>query len=175
MPSPRFIFTPIYCDSGELHELQQAGRRDTTRSFGMRSKVCIGWAASAVTPGRRSLEWTSSGRATRTKSLLSLGQTKCHDVSSNEGVVITTPSDQTHSSQGTPSRSCTLCPAATPAHGHRITTCTSHTPPRALNRQPLTTQHLVFGREIAARGPCRSTVGLRRGDRVAGRVSRHCH
>ena len=44
-------------DSGEL---QQAGRRDTTRSFGMRSKVCVGWAASAVTPGRRSL----NGRAT---------------------------------------------------------------------------------------------------------------
>ena len=44
-------------DSGEL---QQAGRRDKTRSFGMRSKVCIGWVASAVTPGRRSLEWTST-------------------------------------------------------------------------------------------------------------------
>ena len=26
----------------------------------MGSEVCIGWAASAVTPGRRSLEWTSS-------------------------------------------------------------------------------------------------------------------
>ena len=43
-------------DSGEL---QQAGRRDTTRSFGMSSKVCVGWAASAVTPGRQSL----NGRA----------------------------------------------------------------------------------------------------------------
>ena len=41
-------------------ELQQAGRRDTTRSFGMRSKACIDWAASAVTRGLRSLEWTST-------------------------------------------------------------------------------------------------------------------
>ena len=52
-------------DSGEL---QQAGRRDTTRSFGMRSKVCIGWVASAVTPGRRSLEWTSSVGRLRARS-----------------------------------------------------------------------------------------------------------
>ena len=44
-------------DSGEL---QQAGRRDTTRSFGVRSKACIDWAASADTLGRRSLEWTST-------------------------------------------------------------------------------------------------------------------
>ena len=44
-------------DSGEL---QQAGRRDTTRCFGMRLKVCIGWVASATTPGRRSLQWTSA-------------------------------------------------------------------------------------------------------------------
>ena len=51
-------------DSGEL---QQAGRRDTTRSFDMRSKACIDWAASAVTPGRRSLEWSldEHGRATK--------------------------------------------------------------------------------------------------------------
>jgi hypothetical protein len=48
-------------DSGEL---QSAGRRDMARSFGMRSKACIDWLAasrSAITPGRRGLEWTSSG------------------------------------------------------------------------------------------------------------------
>ena len=50
-------------DSGEL---QQAGRRDTTRSFVMRSKACIDWAALAVTRGLRSLEWTSTdGRRAR--------------------------------------------------------------------------------------------------------------
>ena len=55
------MVVPAALDSGEL---QQAGRRDTTRSFGMRSKACIDWAASAVTPARQSLEWTNAdGRA----------------------------------------------------------------------------------------------------------------
>ena len=44
-------------DSGEL---QHAFRRDAIRSFGMRSKVCIDWAASAVKPDRRSLNCTST-------------------------------------------------------------------------------------------------------------------
>jgi hypothetical protein len=51
-----FLAPSAAADSGEL---QQAGRRDTTRSFGMSSKVCVGWAASAITPGRQSL----NGRA----------------------------------------------------------------------------------------------------------------
>ena len=52
-------------DSGEL---QQAGRRDTTRSFGMRSKACIDWAASAVTPGHQSLNGRAAdGRSARAR------------------------------------------------------------------------------------------------------------
>ena len=43
-------------DSGEL---QQPGRRGTTRFFGTRSKVSMDWAASAIKPGRRSLNRTS--------------------------------------------------------------------------------------------------------------------
>ena len=43
-------------DSGEL---QQPGRRDTTRFFGTGSRVPMDWAASAIKPGRRSLHGTS--------------------------------------------------------------------------------------------------------------------
>ena len=64
-------------DSGEL---QQAGRRDTTRSFGMRSKACIDWAASAVTPARQSLEWTSTDGRRARGALMSTSHTKGHDV-----------------------------------------------------------------------------------------------
>ena len=174
MPSPRFIFTPIYCDSGELHELQQAGRRDTTRSFGMRSKVCIGWAASAVTPGRRSLEWTSSGRATRTKSLLSLGQTKCHDVSQQRRgynhALRPNPQLPRHSQpvmHPLPGGySCTW----TPHHDVQITHAASGTQPSAPHHPaPRLWQRDCRARSLQING------GLRRGDRVAGRVSRHCH
>ena len=57
---PDLVLGPLSAaaDSGEL---QQASRRDTTCSFGMSSKVCVGWAASAITPGRQSL----NGRAQR--------------------------------------------------------------------------------------------------------------
>ena len=43
-------------DSGEL---QQPGRRGTTRFFGTGSRVPMDWAASAIKPGRRSLHRTS--------------------------------------------------------------------------------------------------------------------
>ena len=46
----------------DFGELQQPGRRGTTRFFGTRSKVYIGWAASAIKPGRRSLHRTSKDR-----------------------------------------------------------------------------------------------------------------
>ena len=50
-------------DSGEL---QQPGRRGATRFFGTRPKVYIGWAASAIKPGRRNLNRTSmDGRRAR--------------------------------------------------------------------------------------------------------------
>ena len=48
-------------DSGEL---QQPGRRGTTRFFGTRSKVLIDWAASAIKFGHQVLKPTSGGRAT---------------------------------------------------------------------------------------------------------------
>ena len=53
-----FLAPSAAADSGEL---QQAGRRYTTRSFGMSSKVCIDWVASAITPGRRSLNGRAAG------------------------------------------------------------------------------------------------------------------
>ena len=50
----------------DIGELQQPGRRGTTSFFGTRSKVYIGWAASAIKPGRRSLNRTSmDGRRAR--------------------------------------------------------------------------------------------------------------
>ena len=48
-------------DSGEL---QQPGRRGTTRFFGTRSKVLMDWAASAIKFGHQVLKSTSGGRAT---------------------------------------------------------------------------------------------------------------
>ena len=61
---PDLVLGPLQpLDSGEL---QQSGRRESTRFFGMRSMACIDWAASAITPGPRSLEWTSTdGRRAR--------------------------------------------------------------------------------------------------------------
>ena len=43
----------------DFGELQQSGRKDTTRFFGTRSKVPMDWSASAIKPGRRSLNRTS--------------------------------------------------------------------------------------------------------------------
>ena len=46
-------------DSGEL---QQPGRRGTTRFFGTGSRVPMDWAASAIKPARQSLNRTSMDR-----------------------------------------------------------------------------------------------------------------
>ena len=43
----------------DIGELQQPGRRDTTRFFGTGSRVPMDWAASAIKPGRQSLNRTS--------------------------------------------------------------------------------------------------------------------
>ena len=43
----------------DIGELQQPGRRGTTRFFGTRSKVSMDLTASAIKPGRRSLNRTS--------------------------------------------------------------------------------------------------------------------
>ena len=43
----------------DFGELQQPGRRGTTRFFGTRSKVSMDLTASAIKPGRRSLNRTS--------------------------------------------------------------------------------------------------------------------
>ena len=59
----------------DFGELQQSGRKDTTRFFGTRSKVPMDWAALAIKPGRRSLQAPphATGPATvgSAKSLLS--------------------------------------------------------------------------------------------------------
>ena len=44
----------------DCRQLRQAGRRVSTRSFDTRSKPSIDLVASAIKPGRRSLEWTST-------------------------------------------------------------------------------------------------------------------
>ena len=50
----------------DIGELQQPGRRGTTRFFGTGSRVPMDWAASAIKPGRRSLNRTSmDGRRAR--------------------------------------------------------------------------------------------------------------
>ena len=43
----------------DIGELQQPGRRDTTRFFGTGSRVPMDWAASAIKPGPQSLNRTS--------------------------------------------------------------------------------------------------------------------
>ena len=59
---PDFILGPR--KALDFGELQQPGRRGTTRFFGTRSKVYIGWAASAINFGHQGLKSTSGGRAT---------------------------------------------------------------------------------------------------------------
>ena len=51
----------------DISELQQPGRRDTTRFFGTGSRVPMDWAASAIKPGRQSLNRTSMDRRRRRK------------------------------------------------------------------------------------------------------------
>ena len=46
----------------DIGELQQPGRRETTRFFGTGSRVPMDWAASAIKPGRQSLNRTSMDR-----------------------------------------------------------------------------------------------------------------
>ena len=57
---PDFILGPR--KALDFGELQLPGRRGTTRFFGTRPKVYIGWAASASKPGRQSLNRTSMDR-----------------------------------------------------------------------------------------------------------------
>ena len=57
---PDFILGPR--KALDIGELQQPGRRGTTRFFGTGSRVYIGWAASAIKPGRQSLNRTSKDR-----------------------------------------------------------------------------------------------------------------
>ena len=59
---PGFILGPR--KALDFGELQQAGRRGTTRFFGTRSKVSMDWAASAIKFGHQVLKPTSGGRAT---------------------------------------------------------------------------------------------------------------
>ena len=63
-PRCQISFLTVARQPLDFGELQQAGRRERTRPFGMRSKACIDLAASAIKSCRRCLNWTSSGRAT---------------------------------------------------------------------------------------------------------------
>ena len=54
---PDFILGPR--KALDFGELQQPGRRGTTRFFGTGSRMPMDWAASAIKPGRRSLNRTS--------------------------------------------------------------------------------------------------------------------
>ena len=56
---PDFILGPR--KALDFGELQQPGRRGTTRFFGTRSRVPMDWAASAIKPGCQSLNRTSMG------------------------------------------------------------------------------------------------------------------
>ena len=49
----------------DIGELQQPGRTGTTRFFGTGSRVPMDWAASAIKPGRQSLNRTSMDRRRR--------------------------------------------------------------------------------------------------------------
>ena len=48
----------------DFGELQQPGRRDTTRFFGTGARVPMDWTASAIKFGHQVLKSTSGGRAT---------------------------------------------------------------------------------------------------------------
>ena len=67
----------------DIGELQQPGRRGTTRFFGTGSKVYIDSAASAIKPGRRSLHRTSRTAILTIRALSSTPQGECQDVSSD--------------------------------------------------------------------------------------------
>ena len=81
---PDFILGPR--KALDFGELQQPGRRGTTRFFGTRSKVSMDWAASAIKPGRRSLNRTSmDGRRAR-HAQKDPTRAECHDVEHRGGV-----------------------------------------------------------------------------------------
>ena len=61
-PVPDFILGPR--KALDIGELQQPGRRGTTRFFGTGSRVPMDWAASAIKFGHQVLKSTSGGRAT---------------------------------------------------------------------------------------------------------------
>ena len=64
----------------DFGELQQPGRRGTTRFFGTRSKVSMDWAASAIKPGRRSLNRTSMDVRRARGAIKDPSGAECHDV-----------------------------------------------------------------------------------------------
>jgi hypothetical protein len=62
---PDFILGPR--KALDFGELQQPGRRGTTRFFGTGSRVPMDWAASAIKFGHQVLKSTSGGRANMTR------------------------------------------------------------------------------------------------------------
>ena len=64
----------------DIGELQQPGRRGTTRFFGTRSKVLMDWAASAIKPGHRSLNRTSMDVRCARGAIKDPSHAKCRDV-----------------------------------------------------------------------------------------------
>ena len=79
---PDFILGPR--KALDFGELQQPGRRGTTRFFGTRSKVSMDWAASAIKPGRRSLNRTSMDGRRALHAQKDPCGALCHDVKTTE-------------------------------------------------------------------------------------------
>ena len=75
---PDFILGPR--KALDFGELQLPGRRGTTRFFGTRSKVSMDLTASAIKPGRRSLNRTSMDVRRARGAIKDPRHALCHDV-----------------------------------------------------------------------------------------------
>ena len=64
----------------DFGELQQPCRRGTTRFFGTGSRVSMDWTASAIKPGRRSLNRTSMDVRRARGAIKDPRHALCHDV-----------------------------------------------------------------------------------------------
>ena len=79
---PDFILGPR--KALDFGELQLPGRRGTTRFFGTRSTVSMDWTASAIKPGRRSLNRTSMDVRRARGAIKDPSHAKSRDVNTHE-------------------------------------------------------------------------------------------
>ena len=77
---PDFILGPR--KALDFGELQQPGRRGTTRFFGTGSRVPMDWAALAIKPGRQSLNRTSMDGRRAQVAIFQTGTGRGQDVAS---------------------------------------------------------------------------------------------